>query len=120
VAEATEGRGVDVALEAVGADATITLALDLAGRESRVSIVGVNQNMDFRMRMVVAQLKCLEMHIGLCSVQQELPTLLKLATSGRIDPSVVVTHTMGLDEGPDAYALFAARSDGVGKVMLVP
>lgn len=120
VAELTGGRGVDVALEAVGADATITLALDLAGREGRVSIVGVNQNMDFRMRMVLAQLKCLEIHIGLCSVQHELPTLLRLASSGRIDPAVVVTHTMALADGPDAYALFASRADGVGKVVLTP
>jgi alcohol dehydrogenase len=120
VAEMTGGKGVDVALEAVGADATLTLAMDLAGRESRVSIVGVNQSMDFSMRMVLAQLKCLEIHIGLCSVQQELPTLMRLATSGRIDPSVVVTHTMALADGPDAYALFASRADGVGKVMLVP
>ncbi|HMJ76662.1 MAG TPA: alcohol dehydrogenase catalytic domain-containing protein [Iamia sp.] len=120
VAEATSGRGVDVALEAVGADATVTLALDLAGREGRVSIVGVNQSMDFSMRMVLAQLKCLEIHIGLCSVQRELPTLMRLAATGRIDPAVVVTHTMGLSDGPDAYALFASRTDGVGKVMLVP
>jgi alcohol dehydrogenase len=120
VTEATGGRGVDVALEAVGADATITLAMDLAGREGRVSIVGVNQSMDFPMRMVLAQLKCLELHIGLCSVQHELPTLMRLATSGRIDPSVVVTHTMDLADGPNAYALFASRTDGVGKVMLRP
>ncbi|QYG91022.1 alcohol dehydrogenase catalytic domain-containing protein [Iamia sp. SCSIO 61187] len=118
VTEATGGRGVDVALEAVGADATVTLALDLAGREGRVSIVGVNQSMDFRMRMVLAQLKCLEIHIGLCSVQHELPTLMRLATAGRIDPSVVVTHTMDLAEGPDAYALFASRAEGVGKILL--
>jgi threonine dehydrogenase-like Zn-dependent dehydrogenase len=120
VADTTGGKGVDVALEAVGADATITLALDLAGREGRVSIVGVNQSMDFAMRMVLAQLKCLEIHIGLCSVQHELPTLLRLATAGRIDPSVVVTHTMDLADGPDAYALFASRADGVGKVLLRP
>ena len=120
VAEMTDGRGADVALEAVGADATLTLALDLAGREGRVSIVGVNQSMDFSMRMVLAQLKCLEIHIGLCSVQHELPTLLRLAASGRIDPSVVVTHTMALDDGPDAYALFASRADGVGKILLRP
>lgn len=118
VAEATGGRGVDVALEAVGADATIHLALDVAGREGRVSVVGVNQNMDFRMRMVLAQLKCLELHIGLCSVQHELPALMRLTEAGRIDPAVVVTHTMGLSEGTSAYAQFAARAEGVGKVVL--
>lgn len=51
-------------------------------------------------------------------VQHELPTLMRLATSGRIDPSVVVTHTMDLAEGPDADALFASRAEGVGKILL--
>lgn len=120
VAEATAGRGVDVALEAVGADATLTLALDLAGRAGRVSIVGVNQSMDLSVRMALAQLKGLEIHIGLCSVQHELPALLKLTAAGRIDPTVVVTHTMALADGPDAYALFASRADGVGKIVLTP
>jgi alcohol dehydrogenase len=120
VPEMTGGRGADAVLEAVGADATITLALDIAGRAGRVSVVGVNQSMDFSMRMVLAQLKELEMAIGLCSVQRELPTLLPLVASGRLRPEVVVTHHLGLSEGPEAYRLFSSREDGVGKVVLDP
>jgi threonine dehydrogenase-like Zn-dependent dehydrogenase len=32
----------------------------------------------------------------------------------------VVTHTLPLGDGPDAYARFHAREDGVGKVVLNP
>ena len=58
----TGGRGADVVVEAVGADATVALALDLAGRMGRVSVVGVNKTRAFPVDMLTAQLKCLELH----------------------------------------------------------
>jgi alcohol dehydrogenase len=53
-----------------------------------------------------------------CSVQRELPALLALTASGRLDPGAVVTHHLPLDAGGDAYALFASRGGDVGKVVL--
>ena len=120
VAEATGGRGPDVVVEAVGADATIDLAVKVAGQRGRVSVVGVNQNRTLPIHAPLAQLKELELAIGLCSVQAELPTLLPLVASGRLRPEVAVTHHMALSEGPEAYRLFAGREAGVGKVVLDP
>ena len=114
----TAGRGADAVIEAVGADATINLAAALAGRSGRVSVVGVNQNPEFTFDMRFAQLKCLEFTIGLCSIQRELPALLALVGSGRLDPGAVVTHRVPLSEGPDAYAMFHSRDDDVCKVVL--
>ena len=115
----TGGRGADVVIEAVGADATIGLATDLAGRCGQVSVVGVSQSPTYSFNMLMAQLKCLEFTIGLCSVQAELPALgIPLTTSGRLDPGAIITHRFPLEAGPDAYALFASRADGVAKVVL--
>ena len=86
----------------------------------RVSIVGVSQSSAFPMHMQLAQFNELEIAIGLCSVQRELPALMALTKSGRLRPEVVVTHHMGLSAGDDAYALFQGRADGVGKVVLDP
>ena len=110
----------DVVLEAVGLDQTVTDALNLTRRGGVVSVVGVNQNMNFSFPMLLAQAKELEFHIGLCSVQYELPALLPLVASGRMDPEMVITHRMGLSEGVEAYALFASRDDGVNKIVLDP
>ncbi len=120
VRELTNGRGADVVLEAVGADATIDLATKIAARGARVSVVGVNQNSAFPMHMALAQFNELEFSIGLCSVQRELPALLTLTQSGRLRPEVVVTHHLPLSKGDDAYRLFHSRADGVGKVVLDP
>ena len=118
VSAATRGRGADVVIEAVGADETIRLATELAGRGGRVSVVGVSHARSFPFDMVLAQLKGLEFAIGLCSVQHELPALLSLTTTGRLDPGSVVTHHVPLEHGGDAYTLFESRADGVGKVVL--
>ena len=114
----TGGAGVDVAVEAVGADETIALALRIVRRTGRVSVVGVSHAREFPFDMTVAQLKALEFTIGLCSVQRELEALLPLTASGRLQPESVVTHRFPLSEGAAAYALFASRADGVGKVVL--
>ncbi len=120
VAEATGGRLADVVIEAVGADATIDLSMRIAGQRGRVSVVGVNQNRALPVHAPWAQLKELELAIGLCSVQAELPTLLPLVAAGRLTPEVVVTHHLPLSEGPEAYRLFAGREAGVGKIVLDP
>jgi alcohol dehydrogenase len=76
--ELTHGRGCDAVVEAVGADATIALAVSAAAQAGRVSVVGVSRNDAFPFRMQAAQTKELEFAVGLCSAQRELPALLAL------------------------------------------
>lgn len=120
VHEATGGRGADVVLEAVGADATILLSIELVKRAGAVSVVGVNQNPALSINMLGAQVKELEFHIGLCSVQYELTALLPLAAAGLIPADQIISHHMPLSAGVDAYRQFHARQDGISKVVLHP
>ncbi len=120
VRELTGGRGANAVIEAVGADATIDLAIKIAARGARVSVVGVTQSSAFPMHMQLAQFNEIEFSIGLCSVQRELPALMALTQAGRISPEVVVTHHLPLSAGDDAYRLFHSREGGVGKVVLDP
>ncbi|WP_330254671.1 alcohol dehydrogenase catalytic domain-containing protein [Nocardia sp. NBC_00565] len=112
--------GADVAIEAVGADATIQLAISAVGHRGRVSVIGVSHNRAFPFHMQLAQVKELEFHIGLCSIQYELPTLLRLTAAGRLRPEAVVTHRFPMSDGANAYRMFADRADGVSKVVLDP
>ncbi|MGW9827317.1 alcohol dehydrogenase [Brevibacterium pityocampae] len=120
VREWTGGLGAHVAIEAVGADATIEMAQRIVRRAGRVSVVGVNQNKAYPFHMERAQVKELEFAIGLCSVQFELPTLLELTRTARLDPAAVITHRLPLSEGPAAYALMDSRAEGVCKIVLDP
>ncbi|MFH5208599.1 zinc-binding dehydrogenase [Antrihabitans sp. NCIMB 15449] len=120
IRELTDGKGTDVAIEAVGADATIKLATSAVRRAGRVGVIGVNQNTKYAFNMPLAQVKELEFTIGLCSVQYELPALLRLTAAGRLRPEEVVSHRLGLSEGERAYEMFAGRTDGVSKIVLDP
>jgi threonine dehydrogenase-like Zn-dependent dehydrogenase len=46
--------------------------------------------------------------------------LIKLIEERRIDPSFVITHTVGLEDGPDMYGVFRDKRDGCIKVVLKP
>ncbi len=120
VMEATHGVGPDAVIEAVGADETIQMALDLVRPGGTVSVVGVNMNLAFPLNMASAFLKNLTFKIGLVPVPELWPNLIPLVASGRLQPEVIYTHHLPLCEGPNAYDLFAAREKGTLKILLDP
>jgi len=120
LAEATGGQGVDAVIEAVGADATILSALQWVRAGGTVAVIGVNVRMDLPFPMGLAFMKDLTLRTGLVPVPELWPELEALVAAGRLAPERVFTHRMGLSEGAEAYRLFAAREQGVLKVLLDP
>jgi threonine dehydrogenase-like Zn-dependent dehydrogenase len=119
----TGGRGVDVAIDANGGPVTTALAVDLIGRGGRVSIVGISEQFTIPFPIKTGLYKNLELYTGICSAQAEVPALIRALESGKLDDKAITkltTHRMGLSEGPDAYAFFDQRRDGVLKVSLDP
>jgi threonine dehydrogenase-like Zn-dependent dehydrogenase len=43
-----------------------------------------------------------------------------LIEEGTIDLSFLITHRIGLEEGPDAYKMFRYKQDGCVKVVIRP
>jgi 2-desacetyl-2-hydroxyethyl bacteriochlorophyllide A dehydrogenase len=117
IREATRGRMVDSIVEAVGADATISLSLKLAGRRGTVSVIGVNQDRKFDFPMARAFAMGLTFRIGTCSVPETWPELIPLIQAGRLRPERYITHVLPLDEGARAYDLFDRRAEGALKMV---
>jgi 2-desacetyl-2-hydroxyethyl bacteriochlorophyllide A dehydrogenase len=120
VLAATGGLGADGVIEAVGADASIQLALQLARPAGAVSVVGVNLRLDFPFPMALALMKNLTFRIGVCPIPQFWSELIPLVQAGRLRPERVFTHRLPLAKGADAYRLFDEKRDGVLKVLLDP
>jgi threonine dehydrogenase-like Zn-dependent dehydrogenase len=118
IAQATGMRMVDCVVEAVGADATVLMALQLAGAGGAASVVGVNQSMQFNFPMALAFVKSLTFRIGLCSVQCHWPELVPLIRGGRLHPERFISHRLPLADGAKAYELFDGRNDGALKMVL--
>src|SRR3954454_20827264 len=104
----TEGRGVDLAVEAVGDPRALELAIRLARPCGTVSIVGVYAER-VEVHMGLAWIKSLRMVTGHANVIAQLAPVLELLSSGRLDPSPLVTHHMPLADASEAYALYDRR-----------
>jgi alcohol dehydrogenase len=104
----TEGRGVDLAVEAVGHPDALDLALRLARKAGTVSATGVYAER-VEVHMGVLWIKAITLTSGHANVIKHLDPVLELLSSGELDPSPLVTHHMKLDEAPDAYRVYDNR-----------
>jgi glutathione-independent formaldehyde dehydrogenase len=64
--------------------------------------------------------KGLRLGTGQCNVKKYNAYLRDMIISGRANPGFVVSHTVSLDDAPDAYKKFDQRVDGYTKVILNP
>jgi len=113
----TQGRGVEVAVEAVGDARALELAIRLAANCGTVSVIGVYAER-VEVHMGLAWIKALRIHSGQANVIGHVDAVLALLSSGRLDPGPLVTHHMALHDAPEAYALYDARE--ALKIVLTP
>jgi threonine dehydrogenase-like Zn-dependent dehydrogenase len=120
VNEATEGRGVDAVIEAVGSRETVASAFQLVRTGGVISAVGVLLAEDVPFPMGTSFMKDLTFRIGLVNVHRFVDPLLSLLRSGKLDPRFLVSHRMPLSDGARAYEIFDRKIDGALKVLLQP
>ncbi|MBS1677184.1 MAG: zinc-dependent alcohol dehydrogenase family protein [Actinobacteria bacterium] len=117
VMEMTDGLGADVAMEAVGVPATFELATELIRPGGQVANIGVHGK-PATLHLEKLWIRDVTVTTGLVDTYS-IPQLLRLITSGRLDPTLFATHRFGLDETMAAYDTFAdAATTGALKVVL--
>jgi 2-desacetyl-2-hydroxyethyl bacteriochlorophyllide A dehydrogenase len=104
----TEGRGVDVCIDAVGHPKALDLALRLTRKCGTVQAVGVYAERA-EVHMGLLWIKALRMCSGHANVIGHIDRVLALMSAGVLDPGPLVTHHMRLDEASEAYALYDRR-----------
>jgi threonine dehydrogenase-like Zn-dependent dehydrogenase len=119
VREATEGRGVDVAVEAVGTMASFEAARTVVRRGGRISVVGVYGDDTLEVKMNEYWTRGLKLlFAGICPVHGWWERAMEAVRNGDIDPIPLISHRLPLDEAPAGYELFERRE--ATKVVLVP
>ncbi|AYO81061.1 NAD(P)-dependent alcohol dehydrogenase [Methylobacterium brachiatum] len=118
----TDGRGVDVAIEALGTQPTFEAALRVLRPGGVLSSLGVySTDLKIPLDAFSAGLGDKSIRTSLCPGGKErMRRMLEVVTSGRADLSGLVTHRCKLEEIEDAYELFANQRDGVLKVAITP
>jgi threonine dehydrogenase-like Zn-dependent dehydrogenase len=118
----TAGRGVDVAIEALGTQATFESCLRVLRPGGTLSSLGVYSG-DLRIPLdaFAAGLGDHRIVTTLCPGGKErMRRLMSVIESKRIDLGPMVTHRFKLDDIEAAYELFAHQRDGVLKVAITP
>lgn len=118
----TGGRGVDVAIEALGMQETFENALKVLKPGGTLSSLGVySGKLSVPLDPFAAGLGDHRIVTTLCPGGKErMRRLIELVQHGRVDLRPLLTHTYSLDNIVEAYELFASRSDGVLKVAIKP
>jgi alcohol dehydrogenase len=118
----TDGRGVDVAIEALGQQQTFESALRAIRPGGTLSSLGVYSG------KLVAPYEAFYAGLGdqrivttLCPGGKErMRRLMAMIEHHRVDLSPLVTHHFALDDVQEAYGLFSGLRGGVLKVALYP
>lgn len=145
IRDLTDGRGADACIDAVGTEAeamsstyamidrikqatfmgtdrphVLRQAIQCCRNFGTVSIVGVYGGFLDKVPMGSAINRGLTFRMAQTPVQHYLPILMDRIVRGEIDPSFVITHVAGLEDGPALYDTFREKKDGCIKVVLKP
>ncbi len=143
VLDATGGQGADKGVEAVGYQAhdhtgaeqpgmTVNALVQAVRPTGRIGVVGVFVPEDPSAQDPDAQqgrfafdfgtffFKGQSMGTGQANVKQYNRQLRNLIHRGRLDPGMIVSHELSLDEAAAGYESFDERRDGWTKVLLHP
>lgn len=118
----TDGRGVDVAIEALGRQETFEASLRVIRPGGTLSSLGVySKDLHIPLDAFAAGLGDHKIITTLCPGGKErMRRLMEVIASGRVDTRPLVTHHFALDDIETAYELFANQRDGVLKVAIKP
>jgi len=114
---ATEGRGVDVVVDAVGDPAPLQLAISLARDAGTISGIGAYAGRG-ELSLGLAWIKGLTIRLGLANVIAHVDRVLAMMSAGLLDPTPLVSRHMSLEEAGEAYAAYDRRE--ALKIVLTP
>lgn len=116
--ESADGLEVDVAIEAVGIDATVAMAMRSVRKGGRVSLVG---NLAPEVKMPLQVVVTREISVfGCCASQGDYPESLALIADGKVRVDTMISQRIGLEQAPEYFDRLNANDPKLMKVMVCP
>ena len=115
---ATEGEGADIAVEVVGAQASVMTAIHAVRRGGAVTLIGnLAPRVEIPLQTVVTRQLRLQ---GSCASAGEYRECIELMQSGVIRVAPLISAVAPLRDGAQWFARLHAREPGLMKVILTP
>lgn len=118
ILDLTDSKGVDVALEAVGATAPIQTAIACLRRGGTLTLVGnISPEVTMPLQAIVTrELKLL----GSCASSGEYPECIEMLADGRIQANPLISACASLEDGPGWFDRLYGGEPHLMKVILQP
>jgi L-iditol 2-dehydrogenase len=114
----TNGRGVDVVLEAVGRDETIAAGIDCVRKGGTVTLVGnISPQVTLPLQKVVSRQIRLQ---GSCASAGEYPQAMEMITKNEIKVASLITAVAPLSDGASWFKRLHAHEPNLMKIVLDP
>jgi L-iditol 2-dehydrogenase len=114
----TEGRGVDVVLEAVGRNETVAASIEAVRKGGTVTLVGnITPTVTLPLQKVVSRQIRLQ---GSCASCGEYPESIELVSSGKINVASLITSVAPLEDGASWFDRLHRREPNLMKIVLDP
>jgi threonine dehydrogenase-like Zn-dependent dehydrogenase len=119
LAEATDGRGADVVIDAVGHPTAFEGAIDAVRRGGTVVVLGVYSSETTELQLGAYWSRALTLRFaGLTPILAWWERATAALERGEVDPTPLISHRMPLEDAAEGYALFDRRE--ATKVVLEP
>jgi L-iditol 2-dehydrogenase len=114
----TEGRGMDVVLEAVGRNETVAAAIDCVRKGGTVTLIGnITPQVNLPLQKVVSRQIRLQ---GSCASCGEYPQAMELMAAGKIRVEPLITAVAPLSDGPAWFDRLHSGEPNLMKIVLDP
>lgn len=118
VSALTDGLGVHTAMEAVGKEGTIDLAIDCVRKGGNVGLVGnISPRVSLPLQKIVSRQIRLQ---GCCASAGEYPRAIELLAGGAVQVKPLISAVRPLEEGPQWFARLHGGERNLLKVVLTP
>jgi L-iditol 2-dehydrogenase len=118
VLDLTGGAGVDLVLEAVGREETVSAAVDSVRKGGTVTLIGnITPAVTLPLQKVVARQIRLQ---GSCASSGEYPLALELIAAGKIQVAPLITAVAPLSDGASWFERLHSREPNLMKIVLDP
>lgn len=118
VYDLTDWRGADVVVDAVGHESALLSAIRLVRGGGAITIPGAYLEETMELPFAELWVKGIDVKGGVANITNYMDEVTALIQAGKLQPSKLISHRMGLSEVAEAYRMFSDRE--ATKIVLDP